>query len=183
MYFDGATMMSYRYPSKNSEAVFCRREPVPDGCEDGHGFDLDRVNIPIDALEVKNTSAALGENIGRGVFATMDIPRLAYVGLEKLVQTVYIEPSAYALIRSWDHHDYRYGAEILARYATAYGHSFSRQVSLRASYFCHFAWSCSSTLLFLLNRVALTFTPSPHSILLLSKVVMMQAIILDIIFL
>ena len=126
MYFDGATMMSYRYPSKNSEAVFCRRQPMPNGCEDGHGFDLDRINIPIDALEVKKST--LGENVGRGVFATMDIPRLAYVGLEKLVQTVYIEPSAYAVIRSWDYHDY--GWEILERYATSYGHSFSRQVSI-----------------------------------------------------
>jgi hypothetical protein len=137
VYFDGATMVSYQYPTKNSEVVFCRRQPMPDGCEVGHGFDLDRVNIPIDALEVKKST--LGENVGRGVFATMDIPKLSYVGLEKLVQIVYIDPSAYALIRSWDNHmsnDYK--GETLKRYATAYGHSFSNQVSLRVSSFCHF---------------------------------------------
>lgn len=142
-YFDGATMMSYRYPSKNSEAVFCRRQPMPDGCQDGHGFDLDRVNIPITALEVRKSS--LGENVGRGVFATMDIPRVSYVGLAQLVHTVYIDPSAYAVIRSFDNHDILYydRAEILERYASAYGHSFSYLVSLRVGCFIilSFAWT------------------------------------------
>ena len=133
LYFDGATMESYRHPSKNSEVVFCRRQPMPDGCDEaGHGFDLDRINIPMDALEVKMST--LGDNVGRGVFATMDIPRLSYVGLEKLVNIVYIDPSAYAVIRSWDNHTSNYyRGEILERYATAYGHSFSHQVSLRLS--------------------------------------------------
>jgi hypothetical protein len=129
VYFDGATMMSYHYPSKNSEAVFCRRQPTPEGCEAGHGFDLDRANIPITALEVKQST--LGERGGLGVFATMDIPGLSYVGLEKIVHIVHMDPSAYAVIRSWDKHlssDYMGGA--LERYATAYGSSFSHHVSL-----------------------------------------------------
>lgn len=126
VYFDGATMMSYRYPSKTSEAVFCRRQPMPAGCGDGHGFDLDRVDIPITALEVRKST--LGETVGQGVFATMDIPRSSYVGLDELVHSVYIDPSAYAIIRSWANHR-------LQRYATKHGHSFSHHVSLRVGYF------------------------------------------------
>jgi hypothetical protein len=130
--FDGATMAAYRYPSKASEVVFCRRDPVPAACNGGHGFDMERSQIPISALEVKPSS--LGKNAGRGVFAKQDIPRLSYVGLERLVHTVYIEPSTYDIIYSWmeeDHWTYSgYWGEILDTYTHGYGHLFSHRVSL-----------------------------------------------------
>jgi hypothetical protein len=134
LYFDGATMMSYKYPSKQSEVVFCRREPTPEGCTGvGHGFDLDRINIPISALEVKQSS--LGEQAGRGVFAKIDIPALSYVGLEKLVHIFHMDPSTYALARSWCRADgkchWTYGVEgeTMEMYIHGYGHSFSDHVS------------------------------------------------------
>ena len=45
-YFDGATMMEYRFPSKATEVVFCRNDPVPEGCEGDIELDLNRQNTP-----------------------------------------------------------------------------------------------------------------------------------------
>jgi hypothetical protein len=134
LYFDGATMMSYKYPSKQSEVVFCRRQPTPEGCTGGRGFDLDRINIPISALEVKQSS--LGEHAGRGVFAKIDIPELSYVGLEELIHIFHMDPSTYALASSWCrtddkcHWTYTHvEGETMESYIHGYGHSFSNHVS------------------------------------------------------
>ena len=48
LYFDGATMMNYRYPPKPSELVFCRIDPLPVGCEDVDRSDPDRQRTPIE---------------------------------------------------------------------------------------------------------------------------------------
>ena len=137
LYFDGTTMMSYKYPSKQSEVVFCRREPTPEGCTGGRGFDLDRINIPISALGVNQSS--LGEHAGRGVFAKVDIPALSYVGLEENVHIYHMDPSTYALANSWCPHATtdkkchwtyeRVWGETIESYMHGYGHSFSYHVS------------------------------------------------------
>jgi hypothetical protein len=135
LYFDGATMMSYQYPSKQSEVVFCRREPTPEGCTGGRGYDLDRINIPISALEVKQSS--LGEHAGRGVFAKIDIPASSYVGLEESVHnTIYMDPSNYALASSWCRTDDKchWSSSVgtggnIEMFMHGYGHSFSYHVS------------------------------------------------------
>ena len=41
-YFDGSTMKEYFYPKKTSEAVFCRRDPMPESCQSRHGTDVER---------------------------------------------------------------------------------------------------------------------------------------------
>lgn len=134
-YFDGAQMMSYVYPSKASESVFCRRGSTPIGCDEMHGFDPARENLSIDLLEVKTSS--LGKHAGRGVFATVDIPQKSYVGLEDLVHNVHMSPSTFALIISMDmhHDDYLdpntdWFANEVEIYTHGYGHYFSKHVSL-----------------------------------------------------
>lgn len=71
-HFDGVTMQSYRYPSKGSEVAFCRPHPDVEDCKNGHGFELERHDIPLTSLEVKISS--LGENVGLGVFAKKTDP-------------------------------------------------------------------------------------------------------------
>jgi len=93
LFFDGSTMASYAYPSKASEVVFCRRYSDLPNCKSGHGFDQEKENLPISAVEVRSIEE------GRGVFATQDIPQTAYVGLEDAVHSVYVKSSASKLLR------------------------------------------------------------------------------------
>jgi len=79
-FFDGATMQSFHYPDKAIETVYCRDNPDSRHCNEGHGFDLGRENLPSSAIEVRESS--IGENAGKGVFAKVDIPRDSYIGLE-----------------------------------------------------------------------------------------------------
>jgi hypothetical protein len=131
-YFDGATMQSYMYPSKGSEVVFCRGNFRAEVCDQNHGFDPERLNIPLsEALEVKPST--LGENAGRGVFAKRDIPQNSYAGLDKLIKTVYMSPATYDLTNEMERHwtaDSWWG-EVLEVYSHGYGHSFSKHVSFR----------------------------------------------------
>lgn len=99
LYFDGATMKSYQYPDKASEIVFCRTNTDRKDCSTGHGFDPDRFNIPLTSLELRPRS--LGEKAGWGVFATVDIPRNIYVGLEQLTHPVYMSAHTMALATGW----------------------------------------------------------------------------------
>lgn len=85
-FFDGATMQSFHYPGKFTETVWCRDSPESTYCKEGHGFDPDRENLPMSTLEVRESS--IGENAGRGVFATVDIPRDSYIGLKEQVSGV-----------------------------------------------------------------------------------------------
>ena len=45
-HFDGATMMGFRYPTKAAEVVYCRNDPLPDGCEVGDGGNANRKVSP-----------------------------------------------------------------------------------------------------------------------------------------
>lgn len=129
LYFDGATMKSYRYPSKGSEVAFCRSMPYVTDCAHGHGFDPYRSEIPLEALEVKASS--LGEKAGRGVFAKSKIPKNSYIGLGKLISSVHINPYAFDILDElntkipWVNSHY-FGEEI-ETFTTNYGHLFSSQ--------------------------------------------------------
>lgn len=48
LYFDGATMMNYRYPPKASELVFCRIDPLPVGCENVDSSDSVRQRTSVE---------------------------------------------------------------------------------------------------------------------------------------
>ena len=127
-HFDGATMMSYLYPSRPSELVFCRRDPVPAGCNGGRGFELDRLTIPLSSLEVKASN--LGEQAGRGVFATMDIPENSYIGLDKLVHTFYMSPSTYDVVTKMRQH---YGS-LYSKAVDTYSHSYGQFTNYHVSH-------------------------------------------------
>lgn len=92
LYFDGATMTSYAFPSKASEVVFCRRHGELQNCKMGHGFDQEKESLPISVMEVRTV------NDRRGVFAARDIPQSSYVGLEDAVQGVYVKSPASNLL-------------------------------------------------------------------------------------
>ena len=134
-FFDGVTMQSYRYPSKGSEVAFCRLRPQLEDCKNGHGFDPELRDIPLTSLEVKTSS--LGENVGRGVFAKERIPQNSYIGLAKLINSIYINPNALNILIDlnkipWVRSDF-YGKQ-LEIYASEYGHYYSRHVSHRFLY-------------------------------------------------
>ena len=128
-YFDGPEMQLFHYPSKQTETVFCRRNPELRDCVAGHGFDPERLNLPLqETLEVKQSS--LGEKAGRGVFAKVDIPQKSYVGLEKLIPLIHGSPQTYDLMVNW-YKRIPWVAEfweILETYTDGYGHIFSYQV-------------------------------------------------------
>jgi hypothetical protein len=121
-YFDGATMQRYRFPSKPSEVVYCRRNPVPESCKDGHGFDPERMNIPVLGNFEEDESAGAKANAD-------DILQLSYVGLEKRIHTVQIEPWVQSVIRSMEQHwsDGKWNSGVLGLYSHGYGRSDGRE--------------------------------------------------------
>lgn len=135
-YFDGPLMQSSQYPKKTSEVVFCRGNPHVKECQEGHGFDPEREHIPISSLEVRQSG--LGEHSGRGVYAAVDIPRMSYIGLDRLVPAVYADPHTFDLMdRGMNRIDWVYDhwwGETLEFYVNGYGHIFSFHVSDCAVY-------------------------------------------------
>lgn len=130
LHFDGAVMQSYAYPSRASEVVFCRGNPDSTHCKDGHGFDPERPHIPSSQLEVKMSSE--GENVGRGLFAKVDIPEYSYVALDQAVHPVHIEPDTTAValaMRDKLEHGEDYPGQIVMTYGANYGHAMSHHVS------------------------------------------------------
>jgi hypothetical protein len=129
-YFDGATMQHYRSPSKPSEVVYCRRNPAPESCKDGHGFgDPERMNIPVSALDLKPGNAEEDESAGGKAKAV--ILQLSYAaGLGKLIDTVRIEPWVQSVIRSMEEHwsDGKWNIGVLGLYCShGYGRSDGRE--------------------------------------------------------
>lgn len=98
LYFSGATMASYQFPSREVEDVFCRRKPVPPSCtnKDEYVCNPVRPNVPISSLEVK--ASTLGENAGRGLFTKVDIPNGSYIGGEVAGDTIRFFPSTREVI-------------------------------------------------------------------------------------
>jgi len=86
-YFDGATMMSYKFPSRIDEEMYCRRDP--ERCF-GHGFDPERDHFTSSMFHVKQSKA--GGNSGRGTFANQRVPAGSYIGLDDCVNGLYVAP-------------------------------------------------------------------------------------------
>jgi hypothetical protein len=130
-FFDGPLMTASQYPNKPSEFVFCLGHPDVAECQQGHGFDPERVNVPTSSLEVRQSS--LGEKSGRGVYASVDIPNMSYIGLEKLVPAIYASPQTFDLMdKGMNRIDWVYDfwwGETLEFYVNGYGHIFSFHVS------------------------------------------------------
>jgi hypothetical protein len=118
LYFDGATMTSYRYPSKGSEVSFCRSHPTTHDCVQGHGFDPERADLPFSTLGVKNTN-----NVSEGVVAKADIPQHNYIGLEKVVPKVFLPSKSVQLILRMTNIFPSFWGELLENFAQQIGTS------------------------------------------------------------
>uniref|UniRef100_A0A7S4EJQ9 PABS domain-containing protein n=1 Tax=Pseudo-nitzschia australis TaxID=44445 RepID=A0A7S4EJQ9_9STRA len=125
LHFDGATMKSYRYPSKSSEVSFCRFKSSATDCVNGHGFDLERDEVMLSSLEMKPSS--LGEKAGLGVFAKNDIPRNSYIGLGELTSSIYISPHSFQFINKVSKSPWAYFSKDIETYTNVHGHFFSSQ--------------------------------------------------------
>lgn len=134
LYFDGPMMQYFYFPGKQSEVLFCKRNPTSKECVRGHGFDPDRNNLPLtESLEVRQST--LGEKAGRGVFAKIDIPKTSYIGLDRLIPIIHGFSQTFDLMANWNDrvqwvHDSYWGEE-LDYYTFGYGHIFSYNVSCR----------------------------------------------------
>jgi len=117
-YFDGATMMVYQYPSRISEEVFCRSQPTPALCENGHGFDPERQNAPISALEVKPSSIP---NAGRGVFFKQAFRKGTYIAIDEGVNDMMVLPFALEIIEAMLGTDMRHRWKVFEYYIYGYG--------------------------------------------------------------
>jgi hypothetical protein len=82
---------------------------------------------------LKVSQSSLGESVGRGVFASIDIPKSSYVGLDKLIPIIHITSQTFDLMARWNEripwvYDNYWGEEI-DYYVFGYGHVFSYNVS------------------------------------------------------
>ena len=159
-FFDGATMLSFRYPNKSREVVFCRRIPTPETCKPtGHGFDLDKPNVPLSSLEVKKSGT--GENSGYGLFTKVDIPAISYIGIESSVHSVVFEADTHELLDSFDVNKdnpsteiaMKAGIDCVLAYVWGYGFSHQPFVSPNVNF-----GACVSKILSLLAKCALFLT-------------------------
>jgi hypothetical protein len=119
-YFDGATMMSYQYPSRVSEEVHCRSDPQTTYCGWGHGFDPERQNAPITSLEVKESKIP---GAGRGLFFQKDYPSGTYIAVEQGVHDIMFLPSTTLLIKEMLEKESTDWWEVFEYYLFGYGFS------------------------------------------------------------
>mmetsp|Transcript_12427 Transcript_12427/g.18221 ORF Transcript_12427/g.18221 Transcript_12427/m.18221 type:complete len:859 (-) Transcript_12427:147-2723(-) len=98
-YFDGSTMERFQLPGRDIEDVFCRQIPVPEDCSH-RGFNRQIPNFNGHMLEVKQSTVS--ESAGRGLFATVDIPKGSYISAESAGHSVHFKPNTYALIEEME---------------------------------------------------------------------------------
>jgi hypothetical protein len=103
-YFDGPTMATYRYPSKQAQVVYCMRDPKPYGCTtdindhytqqtvhyEPTGFDPEIPNLSAENFAVTTNS---------GLVSRVTVPENSYLMLEQSIHDVQIPPSTSAILR------------------------------------------------------------------------------------
>lgn len=123
-FFDGATMVNYQLPSQASVDLFCRRQPIPAGCDiRSHGFNPETVNFSEEFFSVTTSTAGL--HAGRGVVAKTTIPQGSYLMLESMVYPVTVDPPSSSIIARMSDH---YIADEFQNYiitAFVYGYGYS----------------------------------------------------------
>jgi hypothetical protein len=136
-HFDSAVMMSYRYPSRRSETLFCDYHGELEECDEGHGFDPFVENIPMELFQVRKSQ--LGEHAGRGLFATVDIPADTYLALESSIHEVICSSECETIIFDTmfeQHSIYSLGAFALVGFFDGYGYSSQTKVITITIYTC-----------------------------------------------
>jgi hypothetical protein len=89
-HFDGASMLTYRLPSRVAEERFCRG--TPEACT--AALDPETINRPLSFFEIKLSSVGGG----RGVYALHDISAGDYLAIEDMAHSLFISPSTHKLI-------------------------------------------------------------------------------------
>lgn len=109
-FFDGATMQSFYYPAKFIETVWCRSSPDSEYCNEGHGFDHDREDLPLD------------ENASEGVLAGVD----SYIGLkDKVSGAIHAEAQTYeTFLKTSKLNDGKFWGVAIDSYIHGYGRIF-----------------------------------------------------------
>jgi len=115
-HFDGATMMTYTYPSRVVELRYCSVNPEKCGPQDV--FNRDVIDHPIESFEVRSIPG-----VGRGVFAKHDIKKGDYCSLQDCVHQMFIPPLASALLEDGRDKlkDFEYWETFQTGYVEGYG--------------------------------------------------------------
>lgn len=104
-YFDGPTMATYQYPSRDAQVVYCLRDPKPFGCTtdindhyakkiayyEPSGFDPDIPNVSAENFSLSETSVLVSK---------VTIPENSYLMLEQSIHDVKITPTASVILES-----------------------------------------------------------------------------------
>jgi hypothetical protein len=104
-YFDGPTMVTYRYPARAAQEVYCLRDPKPYGCTtdvnehyaqkralyEPVGFDPEIPNLSADNFAVTNKS---------DLVSRVTVPESSYLMLEQTIHDVQITPFASVILQS-----------------------------------------------------------------------------------
>jgi hypothetical protein len=102
-FFDGASMNTYAFPSRVAEDIWCKDNW---DCYLRNGYDPYIPNVPLS--KSFNVRVSTKENGGRGVFATVPIPKGSYLGLEETVHSMYVRPNTYALLERLASQQYKH---------------------------------------------------------------------------
>jgi hypothetical protein len=94
--FDAAGMMSQKFPSRNSEDMWCWYNVG--FCGSGHGFDPFVPTTPTSSFQVKHSG--VGERAGRGIFAKQSVPKGSTIGMDTCVLGMFVPPATYGLLTS-----------------------------------------------------------------------------------
>jgi hypothetical protein len=115
-FLDSATMMSYQFPSRAVQEIWCMDKP--DLCRGNRPapFDPEISDIPISSFSVKASTVA---SAGRGVFANDFIPKGSYLGAEDCVSGLVVPPYALQTIEGMS--EKVEALKQLAVYLDAYG--------------------------------------------------------------
>ncbi|KAL7534421.1 hypothetical protein ACHAXR_005862, partial [Thalassiosira sp. AJA248-18] len=84
LFFDAPAMISYQVPSKAQETMYCHKDLPPESCDEYLGIDPEAINAPMSHFEARKST--LGDNAGRGLFATQDIPQYSMFDMNLSVQ-------------------------------------------------------------------------------------------------
>ena len=142
-YFDGPTMATYRYPSKNMQVVYCYRDPKPHGCTtdvkdhytrgiplfEPHGFDPEKPNLGAENFDVNNSS---------GLVSRVTVPQNSYLMLEQTVHDVQVAPTTSEILQNSRNDVYDATSSPIKNFVSGDrdGLTIPRRVSTTASFAC-----------------------------------------------
>lgn len=127
VYFDGATMQMYQYPSRADEVVFCRTKPDAFGCDRTHGVDPRLQDTPLENVVVMES---IIEDTAFGIFAKVDIPKGSHLAVRERTKDIFISPSTYSLIYKFMNHPAGVEHSFFDSYIYGYGYGTRYYVSL-----------------------------------------------------